>query len=231
MFRWTLRMQCCKSRRILSDKKMKHFCLRSELDPKEFSLFEENFFRQNVSMRTWSSVLTTPPIFYRQRAWKYFSKIPNYEKVWFSRKSCFCSKFFTWIRRIQSWQRCQESINRRQKAFRSLSKNNQINNFLEKKGFYRNVSINTQNADGQTHWKIFAKKRKIFAQIMEIIWNKRYFILEKQFHLKVFVWTLRIQFWPLRRKLVDRKPKLCRSKFDNDKKNNFITIYSPKMFQ
>ena len=79
--------------------------------------------------------------------------------------------------------------------------------------------------------KNLCQKRKNFAQFMEIIWNITYFFLEKRFRPKVFVWTLRIQFWSLRWKLVDTKPKLCRSKFDNDKKNNFITIYSPKMFQ
>ena len=70
--------------------------------------------------------------------------------------------------------------------------------------------------------KSLTKMRKFFAQFLKTIWKKTYFFLEKTFLLKVFVWSLGIQFWALRRKLVNRKPKLCRSKFEIDKKKHFF---------
>ena len=75
---------------------------------------------------------------------------------------------------------------------------------------------------GQTHWKIFAKRERILLSLWKSFEIKHTFFSKKRFHPKVFVWTLRIQFCPLRRKLVNRKPKLCRSKFEIDKKKHFF---------
>ena len=121
-------------------------------------------------------------------------------------------------------------INKRLKTFHSLSENEQKNNYFEKKVFYRDVSMNTLNAVWANPLKNLWQKKKDFHPLFGNDSKKYIRSSEKTVRLKGFLWVPRIQFWPPRQEMCDRKRTFFRSISDIDKKRPFWNFFFQKCF-
>ena len=190
-------------------------------------LFEESFFRQNVSMESWSTLLTSSTKIYRQKTEIVSVIIRKPKDLGFSRKSCFCSLASHGHEEL-SLDNAPKNINKRPKTFHSLSKNDQNTVFLRKKHFLsRCFYEHLECSVGKPIGRSLTKRKTIFPEFMETIRKPNYFFWKKTFLSKKFVWTLRIQFLPPRRMFFGRKPTYFRLKTDNNKKHCF-SDFSPE---
>ena len=174
MFLWTLRMQCWQTRRNLSDKKKKFFCLRFEVDPIEYFFSKRVFFRQKFSMHTWSAVLTTPPKIYRQKAEIVPLIIPKPKEIWFSRINCF-SSFSSHGHEEYSLDNAPKKLSiTDQQHFTHCPKTIKNTISLRKKCFLsRCSSEHLECSVGKPIGKSLTKRRTIFANFLEKIWKTK----------------------------------------------------------
>ena len=124
------------------------------------------------------------------------------------------TKMLFWKRRIQFRQVCQNYF--------AESPNKMMNlNTLWKK-LPRNVSLNTLNAPSITRLKILKWCPKFFSHS-----HKKYLFFETTSLTKMFIWTLRMEFWQPCQIFFARSPKknLC----SNSGRSTFFQIFS-KMF-